>query len=135
MSRNSAARAIYAEQKEEAPVEQQVAVLQADVSHIKSDIAEMKIDIRELRGDMTVATEAISKLRTDVVTQGAELRKETGDVWDELKSEIGALRMEMRVGFEKLRGSQRLIIATNTIGQLVTAGIILGVVGRALKWF
>ncbi len=48
-----------------------------------------------------------------------------------MRSEFG----KVRAGMEKLRGSVRLAIATSTISQLVTAGAVLGVVGKALKWF
>ena len=113
MGKTEGARVIHTDQIEKAHMDAQIAVLQVDIAHIKSDLSELKIDVRELRGSMQAANDSIGQFRTG------------------LKDDIAALRVEM----EKLRGSQRLAIALNTIGQLLSAGTILGVMGRALKWF
>jgi len=41
----------------------------------------------------------------------------------------------LRGEIEKVRGSVRLAVAASTIGQLLTAGSVLGIVAKALKWF
>ena len=153
MGKTGAAQQFYSNQVEEGYVEAQNTALQADVSNIKTNLADVKTDLRELRGDVKVANEAISDLKIAMSEQRADRKSEIanlqtkleGRICDqraELKAEIAALRVEMnsefgkiRTGLEKLRGSVRLAIATSTIGQLLTAGAILGVVGKALKWF
>jgi chromosome segregation ATPase len=152
MSRTNLARIVQPEQIEEAPVEARLAVLETDVAYIKKDIGEMKTDIRELRGDMKAANESIADVRSEMHSGFGELRTEMANLRTEthkdlgvLRSEIGNLRAEMHAGFgelrtemreryEQLRGSQRLGVAVNTIGQLLTAGSVLGVVAKAQGW-
>ena len=104
---------------------------------------ELKEDIASLRAEVK---EEITNLRTelkgDIASLRTELKGDIASLRTEVKADVAGLRSEMntefgkiRTGMEKLRGSVRLSIATCTISQLVTAGAILGVVGKALKWF
>jgi predicted nucleic acid-binding Zn-ribbon protein len=131
MGNTGIAAKFFPDLREEAFLEAQIATLQADVSHIQKDIANIHIDIRELRGDLKTANDGI----VDLTVKTLQIRTEISELRGELKEDIANLRSEMKEDAAKHTGAIRLSMAINTIGQLATAGTILGIVGKALKWF
>ena len=84
--------------------------------------------LEELPGRIDDLTSQVSQLRTEMSAEFSAVRAE-------MATEFGKLRAEMKESAAKQTGALRLSMAVNTIGQLLTAGTILGIVGRALKWF
>ena len=96
----------------EDPVEERVAILEANVGHMRSDISDIKVDLRRLN-------DKIDDVRTDLTA-----RIEAGD--QKLASKIDSLMealADLRVGR-----------ALDRVWYLLMSAALLGIMARAFKW-
>ncbi len=129
----------------EAPVEERVAILEANIEHIRSDISEMKTDVRRL-GDkidnvdqkLTTKIDSVDqKLTTklDAVEHrltakiDAEIQRVSGRI-DGVKDSVVSLALTMEKSFAALKIGRAL----DRIWWLLMSGALLGIMARAFKW-
>ena len=129
----------------EAPVEERVAILEANIEHIRSDISEMKTDVRRLgdkidNADQKLTTKIDSvdqKLTTklDAVEHrltakiDAEIQRVSGRI-DGVKDSVVSLALTMEKSFAALKIGRAL----DRIWWLLMSGALLGIMARAFKW-
>ena len=89
----------------ETPVEERVAILEANGEHIRSDISDMKIDIRRLND------------KIDGVDQ-------------KLTAAVTSLALACEKSFAELKVGRAL----DRVWWLLMSGALLGIMARAFKW-
>ena len=107
----------------ESPVEERVAVLEANIDHIRSDISEMKTDIRKLNEKIDGVDQKLNS-KIDSVKQELTAKIEA------VKDGLANLALSMEKSFSDLKVGRAL----DRVWWLLNSAALLGIMARAFKW-
>ena len=114
----------------ESPVEERVAVLEANIEYIRSDMSEMKTDIRRLN-------DKVDKLNDKLDSVDARLTGKVDSVEARLIGKIDALKdtfAEFKLQVEKSFADLRISRAMDRVWWLLMSAALLSVMARGFKW-
>jgi len=109
--------------EQESPMEERVAVLEANIGHIRSDIYELKTDLRKLNEKVDGVDQ---KLTAKI--EGVDQRL-TAKI-DAVKDGLASLALTMEKSFSALKIGRAL----DRIWWLLMSAALLGIMARAFKW-
>jgi SMC interacting uncharacterized protein involved in chromosome segregation len=129
----------------ENPVEERVAVLEANVEHIRSDISDIKVDIRRLNdkiddvdhklSDKIDAVDQKLTAKIDAVDQKLTAKIDGGD--QKLMDKIDGMDQKFTGKFDSIAqaiSDLKLGHAHDRVWWLLMSAALLGVMARAFKW-
>jgi chromosome segregation ATPase len=118
----------------ESPVEERVAVLEANIEHIRSDISEMKTDIRRLNekidGVDQKLTARIDRVEEKLTARIDRLEEKLTAKIDGVKDGLANLALSMEKAFSSLKVARVL----DRVWWLLMSAALLGVMARGFKW-
>jgi gas vesicle protein len=129
----------------ESPVEERVAILEANIEHIRSDISDMKTDIRRLNvkldgNDQRHTTKIDSvgqKLAAKIDGVEQRLTAKIDSVDQKLTTRMDTLKDALAnhaLSVEKAFSALKVGRALDRIWWLLMSAALLGIMARAFKW-
>jgi chromosome segregation ATPase len=140
----------------ESPVEERVAILEANVGHIRSDISDMKVDLRRLNdkvdsvdqrltakidavdAKLTAKIDAVdAKLTAKIDAVDAKLTAKIDAVDQRLSGKIDSLKdtvASLAITVERSFAALRIGRALDRVWWLLMSAALLGIMARAFKW-
>ncbi len=142
--------------EEENPMEERVAVLEANIEHIRSDISDMKTDLRRLNDKidgtdrklvakidsvdekLTAKIDSVDqKLTTKIDSVDQKLTTKIDSVSENLSTKIDAVKdglASLALSMEKSFSALKIGRALDRIWWLLMSAAMLGIMARAFKW-
>ena len=118
----------------ENPVEERVAVLEANVEHIRSDISDIKVDIRRLNDKIDDVDHKLSD-KIDAVDQ--KLTNKIDAVDQRLTGKIDGVDQKFTGKFDSIAqaiSDLKIGHAHDRVWWLLMSAALLGIMARAFKW-
>jgi len=118
----------------ENPVEERVAVLEANVEHIRSDISDIKVDIRRLNDKIDDVDHKLSE-KIDAVDQ--KLTNKIDAVDQRLTGKIDGVDQKFTGKFDSIAqaiSDLKIGHAHDRVWWLLMSAALLGIMARAFKW-
>jgi predicted nucleic acid-binding Zn-ribbon protein len=131
--------------EQESPMEERVAVLEANIGHIRSDIYDMKTDLRKLNEKfdgvdqkLTARIEGVDqRLTAKIDSVNEKLTAKIEGVDQKLSTKIDAVKdglASLALTMEKSFSALKIGRALDRIWWLLMSAALLGIMARAFKW-